>query len=244
MLSRHIALFLLCLLATFTSLAKANANIAKLFDATISPHIDNGFVRYDRIDTNKLNTLVSAVADYQIDTENSQTTLAFYLNAYNILATKGVIDGYGPHSLFSRYTFFKSNKYIVAGTEMNLDTLEHKIIRPLNEPRIHFALVCAAISCPPLRGEAYRADILNTQLNDQATVFINNPEKNNFDIDKKQSNLSSIFKWFEEDFLLQANSLNQYIAPFIQDQSLKSALTNNEFEVKFNRYDWSLNGKR
>ncbi|MGH1439858.1 MAG: DUF547 domain-containing protein [Cellvibrionaceae bacterium] len=244
MLYRLFSLFFLSILITLTTLANANANVADLFDEVLSPQIKDGFVRYDLIDKNKLDTLVAAVADYKIDIKGDEKTLAFYLNAYNILAVKGIVDGDGPHSLLSRYTFFKGNKYTVAGTEMNLDTLEHKVIRPLKEARVHFALVCAAASCPPLRSEAYRANILDEQLNDQAITFINNKDKNSFDAEKKRSNLSSIFKWFKEDFLLEADSLNQYIASFVKDESLKAALANNEFSVKFNKYDWSLNGKR
>jgi len=234
---------LFSLLISLTAFANANADVSDLFDDVLSPHIENGFVYYDRIDKEKLTTLVEAIGNYKTDLNNKDETLAFYINAYNALAAKGIVDGSGPHSLFSRYTFFKGNTYLVAGTEMNLDTLEHKIIRPLNEPRVHFALVCAAASCPPLRNEAYRTSVLDQQLTDQAITFINNTENNNFDISKKQSNLSSIFKWFKEDFLLESDSLNQYVAKFIKNEALKAALINSEFKIKFNKYDWSLNGR-
>lgn len=227
-----------------SKLTYANQEVADLFDKVLQPHINKGFVAYGKINKDELNTLVDAIANHTIDKSNPDATLAFYLNAYNVLAVKGVVDGYGPHSLLSRYRFFKANDYVVAGIQMNLDTLEHKVIRPLNEPRIHFALVCAAISCPPLRSEAYRADLLEEQLNEQAIQFINDSEKNRFDLENQRSELSSIFKWFEVDFLLNANSLNEYVAQFVVDNSAKAALKENKLSVVFNDYDWSLNGKR
>jgi hypothetical protein len=93
--------------------------------------------------------------------------------------------------------FFIVNMYLVAGKKMNFDTLEHRVVRPLKVPLIHFAFVCAAASCPPLRPEAYRGEMLDKQLNYRATIFINNAKNNTFDLTHKQSNLSSIFKWFE-----------------------------------------------
>ncbi len=237
--------FILILCFSFivqTSLA--NTQVADLFDDTISPHNTNGFISYGNIDKQRLDQLVTAIGEYRTDGRDKNDVLAFYINAYNSLAVKGIADGYGPHSLLSRYRFFKGNAYLVAGKTMNLDTLEHKIIRPLQEPRIHFALVCAAASCPALRGEAYRADTLNEQLNNQATIFINNKEKNSFDIKQKQANISSIFKWFEEDFLLKEKSLSEYIANFVNDEAIKLALKQNQFKVSFNDYNWSLNGSR
>jgi hypothetical protein len=227
-----------------SSLSTANEQIAKVFDTVISPHIDNGYVYYNRIDNASLDNLVAQVANYSVDERNLKQSLAFYINAYNILTIKGIKQGDGPHSFFSRRTFFKGNKYVVSGKTMNLDTLEHKIMRPLNEPRIHFALVCAALSCPPLRSEAYRAEILDKQLDDQAITFINNKEKNSFDIENNKANISSIFKWFKEDFVIQGNTLSEYIAPFVKDKNIQQLLTDNKLDINFKKYSWRLNGER
>lgn len=222
----------------------ANTLLADQFDVALSPHIENGFVSYDQIDKTQLNNLSQIIADYSLPSDNPNQQLAFYINAYNILAIKGVVDGYGPHSILSRYRFFKLNTYVVAGTKMNLDTLEHKIIRPLNEPRIHFALVCAAISCPPLQTQAYRAEKLNEQLNKQASIFINNENKNSFNVTKNETELSSIFSWFEEDFLMEAGSLSEYVSLYVKEPTIKQMLATNKPTVKFKKYDWSLNGSR
>ena len=233
----------------YTSLAahsaSASTDIADTFDEVIAPHVIDGHVYYNRIDNEALDGLLDQIDQYSADADNDrQTALAFYLNAYNALTIKGIKNGGSPHSFFSRRSFFKGDKYGVSGENITLDTLEHKIIRPLKEPRIHFALVCAALSCPPLRSEAYRAERLDKQLDDQAIIFINNPDKNQFDLDKEEAGISSIFKWFKEDFTETGKTLSEYIAPFVSDATIQEALAKNQLNVRFKKYSWSLNGDR
>ena len=93
-------------------------------------------------------------------------------------------------------------KFTVVGEKMTLEHIEHKILRVrFNEPRIHMALVCAAMGCPPPRNEPYVGDRLDQQLDDQTHRFLGN--RDNFRIDRKENvvHLSSIFKWFAEDFV-------------------------------------------
>lgn len=81
--------------------------------------------------------------------------LAFWINAYNALAIKGTLDGSSPRSFFGKAKFFYTDKYQAGGVKTNLYDLEHEILLPLDDARVHFAIVCASRSCPKLRSEAY-----------------------------------------------------------------------------------------
>jgi hypothetical protein len=123
---------------------------------------------------------------------------------------------------------------------VTLDYIEHGILRPkYKDPRVHFAINCASKGCPPLRSEPYRGDVLDQQLNEMARAFINNPKHNR--LEGKKLYVSSIFKWFKQDF-------NDDIIGFFQEYAqgdLKKGLDSNweEIKVKYLSYDWSLNGK-
>ena len=120
------------------------------------------------------------------------------------------------------------------GRTTTLDHVEHGILRKdYREPRIHFAIVCAANGCPPLRDEAFVAEKLELQLEDQARVFLGQAEKNRFE--KGTLYLSPIFDWFEEDFKTgKARSVSEYVDPWFTDDVGGKP-------VKFTDYDWDLN---
>jgi hypothetical protein len=92
-----------------------------------------------------------------------------------------------------------------------------------------------------LRGEAYVADRLDAQLDDQARRFVNDPSKNRFDKGKRVAYLSAIFKWFDEDFR-GAGSVQKYVARYVADAEVARSLANDAFEVEWIEYDWTLNG--
>ena len=233
----------------WTVFACAAANAEKVATATDSFHnllaenVSNGVVNYDGISLDALQPYVDYVAEVDIDRfESREALIAFYLNAYNALSIKGILDGKSPSSFLGRVNFFKRATYIIAGEKMDLYDFEHEVIRPLNEPRIHFALVCASISCPKLRSEVYRADRLDAQLNENAIEFINDQEKNHFDKDKNIAHISKIFKWFTEDFELTGLSLQQYIAQYVNDDDVRAVLEQDAFKIKHPKYNWKLNG--
>ena len=110
----------------------------------------------------------------------------------------------------------------------------------MGEPRIHVAIVCASVSCPDLRGEAYTAAKLDDQLNDQMKLFLENAEKGlRVDTKKGRVYLSSIFKWFKEDFEAKGG-VRKYLAPYAL-ASGKAALKNSKLSVYYLDYDWDLN---
>lgn len=213
------------------------------WDASLGSHVVNGAVDYDGIAREPgFETTVDAIAAARLDDEQPrEEKLAFLINAYNVLAAKGILDGHSPRTGFGKLRYFYLDKYRVAGEKLSLSALENDWIRPFGEPRIHFAIVCASASCPPLRSEAYLPGRLDEQLDAAARRFLNDPGKNRFDLDRQVAEISKIFKWFEEDFVA-AGGVQPFIARFVDDDGVADALRAGRFEVRYLDYDWSLNG--
>lgn len=125
------------------------------------------------------------------------------------------------------------------GRTLTLNTVEHKMLRTdYHEPRIHFALVCAAKGCPPLRPEAYVATRLDEQLDDQAGRFLANAQKNRVDAGARAVYLSPIFKRYGEDFEKKAGSVLAFLKPYWPS---KPPAGYENFEIRYTDCDWSLN---
>jgi Protein of unknown function, DUF547 len=166
----------------------------------------------------------------------------YYMNAYNALTIKSILDGHSPASFFGRQKFFKLTKYQLAGAQTTLDHIEHGILRKLDEPRIHFSIVCASSSCPKIRADAYSAAKLESQLEENAKAFINDPTRNRFDKKDKVASISQIFEWFEEDFVKSAGSPQKFIAKYLNDAELAKDLAADRYQTQYLDYSWSLNG--
>lgn len=172
--------------------------------------------------------------------------LALWLNLYNALVILQVLERYPIRSIRPTYwgipnwltffRFFQRSVYTFNEQSYSLNLIEHGILRQqFNEPRIHFALVCAAIGCPLLRNQAYFPDIVQTQLAEDAQRFITNPEKVRYDAPSQTLYCSKIFKWYGEDFLESADSIPQYIAPYL-GLSLTASTP-----MRYLDYNWQLN---
>jgi hypothetical protein len=163
--------------------------------------------------------------------------LAFYINAYNVLAIKMVLDHWPLESIKDVGSFispvWKKPAGQLGGKTVTLDELEHRILRPMGEPRIHFAIVCASISCPDLRVEPYTAKRLDAQLEDQTRKFLGNPAKG-VKVEEGNVRVSQIFDWFKKDFD-KLGGVEAFVRRYRQDVPEK-------LPVKANTpYDWSLN---
>lgn len=213
-----------------------------LYDGVLKAHVKEGQVNYPAIAEDKsfatyLNQLAGATPP-----SAKSDKLVFYMNAYNALAMKGIIDGKSPSNFLGRHIFFKSTKFKLAGGETNLHNIEHEILRKLGEPRIHFAIVCASSSCPKMRSDAFSAAKLEEQLDGSARNFINDPTRNRYDKKDKIAYLSQIFKWFAEDFDASAGSVQKFIAKYVSDPDVAKELAADGYKVKFLDYSWNLNG--
>lgn len=166
--------------------------------------------------------------------------LAYWINAYNAFTVKLIIDNYPTKSIKDLGgAIYKINtpwdiKFItIEGKSYDLNNIEHGILRKeFDEPRIHFAVNCASISCPVLRNEAYVAEKIEQQLHEQSFRFINDPIRNK--INSKTAELSKIFSWFKGDFTKKGTLevfINQYSKTKITSQT----------KVSFMEYNWNLN---
>lgn len=194
--------------------------------------------------TSYLATLSGAcAADYERWTRAER--IAFWTNAYNAFTVQLIVDNY-PIASIRRIGWlpgaaFRQQFIPVEGLKggvISLDDIEHGTLRSaFQEPRIHFALVCAARSCPALRSEAYRAADLDHQLDDQGRRFLRDPTRNRWDPAKNTLFLSSIFKWFRGDFEAAAGSLGAFVGRYLDPAAANA-------DIEFLDYDWALNDRR
>lgn len=179
--------------------------------------------------------------------ENSKIhQLSFWINVYNILAVKVVVDHYPLKGIKDAGSLlnpvWKHTVAVVAGKERTLNDIEHEILRPLAEPRIHMAIVCASVSCPDLRLEAYVPERLEVQFDDQVKLFVENTGKGmRIDMQSQKVYISSIFKWFAKDFDPQGGVL-RFIARYVSPANQK-ILDEGKLKISYLDYNWDLNGR-
>ncbi len=159
--------------------------------------------------------------------------LAYWINAYNAYTIKLIIDSYPLKSIKDLEDPWGKKFFKIDGSWHSLGELEHKILRKFGDPRIHFAINCASISCPVVWNRAYTADNLHVALDEQTSKFINDPIRNT--ITNTEVNVSKIFTWYKKDFKINGGDvkdfINRYAAIKISNQAKKG----------YKDYDWRLN---
>lgn len=230
--------------------ATAETAYARLLEAHVRPGTVSG-IRLNLVDYAAL----KADPDYaraldDLSTARPETfaskaeRLAFWVNAYNLLAIKTVVDRYPIKSIKDGGSWltsiWKAKVGVVAGRERALDEIEHDILRKeFREPRVHFAIVRASLSCADLRPEPYVAERLDAQLDEATRVFLANPTKGSAGgADGKSARVSTIFKWFAVDF---TGGVVEFIRAHL-DASRAAGLTGlTPGGLSYLDYDWSLN---
>lgn len=200
---------------------------------------------------------LSAVTQNEFDTWEKPKQLAFLINAYNAFTVELILTKYPDlKSIKELGSFFSSpwSKEFVPLLDKtrSLDDIEHGLIRgsgKYNDPRIHFAVNCASIGCPALREEAYTATDLESQLQEQTMRFLSDMTRNI--AQDNTLSMSSIFKWYGDDFeqgFKGANTLQQFFMQYPKALKLtpaqQKALKNNNMKVKFLDYNWDLNARQ
>lgn len=238
---RALSLLLLCLASL--SLPAALPATADL-DAVLLRNVRHGFVDYDGIRadpafTRYVSGLTHARPD---DLEDRNTQLAFLINAYNALAIQGILNGHSPATAFGRHRYFKRQQYQLLGNEFTLDRLEKDQLQPLGEPRVHFAIVCASLSCPRLASHAWSAAELDARLEAATRDFANDSTRNRYDVARRIAFVSSIFDWYQADFSQAAGSVQKYLARYVSDPAAAALLAQDGFDIRYVDHDWDLNG--
>ncbi len=217
-----------------------------LFNQVLQKHVTEGRVDYAKLKENLgiFDTYLDQLATANPKMLDYNEQLAFWINAYNALVIKGVIDHYPTKSVRKVKLFrgfFSRLKFHVAKNTYTLNQIEHDIIRTeFVDPRVHFALVCASISCPPIEDKVFLPETIEEQLDEVTQKFINNPEKVKIDKIKRRVYISKIFKWYKEDFTEGYDGVPDFLADYLPPDDADFVL---EDEIKFYylNYDWSLN---
>lgn len=220
------------------------------FTTVLAQHVKSERVNYTALKSSPdaLGAYLATLASVKEGTFKSWSKhqrLAFLINLYNAATLKLVADHYPVKSIKDIGSFLKGpwDQPVVHlfGQTVTLNHIEHDLIRAeYDEPRAHFALVCASIGCPPLRAEAYQATQLSDQLDDQARHFFATASKNRVDAKRGVLHLSPILKWFSKDFSDKAGSVEKFIAPFF-DAADQAAIRGGNLRIEYTEYDWSLN---
>jgi len=239
------------------------------YAAVLEAHVDDaGRVDYAALKAKpvRLDAFVASLARLSPDTYDAWDDtgkIAFWINAYNGLTLKLIVDRYPiqppepadpavpANSIRNIPGAWDAVTFVVMGEDVTLDHIEHGILRSrFDEPRIHMALVCAAVSCPPLRREPYREDDLDAQLDYQTSGFLARPSGMAVDRDAGVARLSAIFDWFKDDFVKQYKggdrfdrataAVLDFVGRYVGDED-RRYLKSGEFEVEYFDYDWTLN---
>ncbi len=218
-----------------------------LWDEVLKKNVSpGGWVNYEQLhrDPAVLDAYIASLAGVQLDAMDRNDKLATLINAYNAFTLRLILDHYPLKSIkdIPEKERWTAKRWNLGGHTWSLDEIEHERIRPkFNEPRIHFALVCAAVSCPPLRTEAYVGSRLDEQLEDQTKYVHHHPRWFVFDAKSSVVHLTSLYKWYGRDFEeATGQSVLKFAARY--DAPLKAALdAGHTPTIEWIAYDWALN---
>lgn len=220
------------------------------YDALLKARVKGGLVDYaglkaDRKPLDLYLSRLAKIAEPEFNGWSRDEQLAFLINLYNATTLRLIVDRYPVKSIKDIGGLLKGpwSQPVVRlfGGERTLNDLEHKLIRPrYKEPRVHFALVCAARGCPPLREEAYVAARLAEQLDDQGRRFLGTPAKNR--VEDSTLRLSPIFKWYAGDFAAEKGGVVGVAKRYLPADA--ASRVPDDARVAYTDYDWSLNDQR
>ena len=207
---------------------------------------ETGMVDYEalRRDPSKLNAYIEQLKTVPLDQLGRDEKLATLMNAYNAFTLKLILNHWPLESIRDIDDPWGGPEWQLGDHRWTLDEIEHGRIRPhFKEPRIHFAVNCASIGCPPLRAEAYTADRLEQQLQAQTErVHTNGTRWFRYDADANRLELTSLYSWYAGDFEQAAGSVVKYVARF--HEPLRRALeAGRQPEVAYLDWSWRLNRK-
>jgi len=221
------------------------------YDQLLKKYVDkDGYVNYSkwqrsREDRAKLQKYLVLLGKASVNkSATKEAKLAFWINAYNAVTLEGIMQVYPTSSIRKHtarlfgYNIWKELPLIVAGRKYSLESIEHDILRKMDEPRIHFAIVCASVGCPRLLSEAYTAGDLEKQLAKNSTDFFSRQQ--NFQVSGNRLYVSSILKWFSGDFGRSQSARFEYLKPYLPENARQLA-TRSGTRVSYLDYDWSLN---
>lgn len=228
-----------------------------LFTDLLNAYVADGRVDYARLcEDKRLDRYLSELSATDPDAlPDDATKYAFWINAYNAFTLRAICGEYPINSIndlhfggriighILKKTVWDRKFIVINDEELSLNDIEHKIVRPrFKDYRAHFALVCAAKSCPPLRSEAFEGVLLDAQLDDQGRVFFAETRLNRFDRDERVAYLSKILDWYKGDFGNDDKTVLLAVANFLPEELADDIRKDpGAWKVRHTEYDWSLN---
>lgn len=235
-------IILLSLVAVLTfGFVQAQTSFFAKADAFLKKNVSHGGVNYPGIKANtaELDALVAQIASFPAASVDKKTKKAFYLNAYNILVIKNVVNHYPISKPLDVPGFFDQKKFKVAGSSLTLSDIENKKVRPtFKDARVHFALVCAAKSCPPIAAYAFTPGKVETQLDVLTKKAMNSSSFIKVDNENKKVRLSMILDWYKSDFLAESKTIIEFVNKY------RSTPVPATYKQSFYTYNWALNLKK
>lgn len=211
------------------------------FDAVLAARAKNGGFDYAGTggqDRKRLSAYLANLGDADPGKMTAEEKKAFYINSYNVIAIQTLLDNPGRKITDIRGAFNRT-RHRVGGQMLTLDEIENKL-RESRDARIHFAIVCASKSCPPLAPRAYRTADLNEALERQGREFVNDGKKNIIDRGRSRVALSKIFYWNRKEFE-RDGTLLKFVSRYVLDPKTASWLAAYSEPPEFLSYDWSPN---
>ena len=248
------------LIALSQTMVTARTFDHSVYDQVLRRYVNaEGLVAYTALSTNRngLDAYIDSLAHYSPDSKpglfpDQDHELAYWINAYNAFVLRGVIDAYPIASVKDAFLlsgFFNRQKFVAGGKKLTLNDIENNIIRPrYRDPRIHFAINCAAISCPILENRAFDGPDLDARLEKALDRFTTDPR--HVSIEGSTLYLSKVLEWYGDDFSkwfpphhpnpATRPTIINYLYPYLTTEVIQS-LSGDAIEIIYRDYDWALN---
>jgi hypothetical protein len=247
-----ILLFSLLILSSIHQKTSAGTFDHSKFDQILKQYVDHkGLVDYNRISKDsRFKEYMESLKSVKVEELSGNGQLALWLNAYNAVTIDKVIKWKPKKSVretlipgvWTSTKFFTTRNHMVAGRRLSQDDIEHEILRKeLKEPRIHFAIVCASSSCPPLARFAFTEANVQAKLEEKTRRYIRSSRGTRIDYAENTLYLSKLFDWFAGDFESQSGSVLEFVKPYLAKEAL--TFLERDPKIAYIHYDWALNAK-
>jgi Protein of unknown function, DUF547 len=233
--------------ALFLLLPSGTGNLSMIdpapWDEILHQYVDQqhlvNYAKLKQQDWKKLRDYVASLGQQGSQSLSPAGKKALLINAYNAMTMEWIVQNYPVKSIWDTHRPFKARRFRLAGEAVSLDEIESRL-REMKDPRIHAAVVCASLSCPPLRREAYTAANIDEQLDSNVREWLANPALNRFDPNRRLATVSPIFKWYGKDFLEYPGGLRGFLLKF-GPAAATEKLRDGNFTIRFATYHWGLN---
>lgn len=238
---------LLTLLVAPPILLSGGGSVHSDFTVVLKRHVRGGTVNYSKLKDDKgLSSYLSALSNSKPGALSGDEKKAFWINAYNAFTLKVIVNNWPVKSIrdINGGKVWDKKWIMIDSKTYSLNQIENEILRPMGDARVHYALVCAAKGCPPLRSDAYMPSTLSKQLDEQARQYVRRGPGHSYSVKTKTAKVSQLYKWYASDFGKGSVGLIKHLAQF-SDLSIAKVMKQSPgaWKVEYVKYDWTINGR-